>query len=395
MRSDIKNQNRIFILIFILATLIFIPACSQLNSFLERKPNINQEELLASALGDLYTYQDESGAEKVETVLQVNSENAYVLALRSAFKLHQDDESGALEDANSALDINSETALANAIRAMYYATNRGRYKTAYIEAKKAVDIDPQLSYAVTASGQVAVYREEFESAESLLKEAIEIEPNNIDAYHGLCRVYLNLEDYELALTNINQAIAINPNLDFLYQCKGYSDYSSGYFDEAIADFTEAINLGTDDYYAYWYRAWLYSYHGDNEAALQDYLMAIELNPDDAFVYNGAAYSMALLNQDLDKALEYIQISLELQPDSNAPINTKAYILYQMGNYNDALGLFTELIRTGYTYAYYGRGKVYYEIENFEVAKSDFQNFLQTNSDSPQCDEVRQLLESLE
>ena len=387
-----KNRINMWSAGFII--LLFCSSCSLFNSFADWNPDSSRIKKLDSALHDLYAYQDESGMKKVTSVLEEDRNNTYALALQAAFALHDQDGAGAFQEVNEAISVNDDQALAHAIRAVYITTYEGNYNFAEIEAQKAIDADPKLSYAYVAYGQQELYREDYKGAQVHLEYALKLEPDNIDAYHHLCRVYLNTGEYQKALENINKAIKINPNLDFLYICKGYSHYSLGDNDSALSDFTEAINLETRDFYAYWYRAWLNSNNGDNKASLEDYLKAIELNPNDASSYNGAAYSMALLDQDLDKALEYVQTSLQLRPDSENAMDTQAFILYRMGNYSEAAIMFSELIEQDHTYSYYGRGMVNYETGNIENAISDFQHFLESNPDSPQCEEVETYLKSI-
>ena len=88
-------------------------------------------------------------------------------------------------------------------------------------------------------------------------------------------------------------------------------------------------------------------------------------------------------------------ALELMPGAESKRDTKGYILYKMGEYDEALDIFSALIADGHTFSYYSRGLVYEALGETENAISDFQAFLKEypNRD-PESADARERIESL-
>lgn len=66
-----------------------------------------------------------------------------------------------------------------------------------------------------------------------------------------------------------------------------------------------------------------------------YEKSLEKNPDNIMTLNNYAYFMSLRNESLDKALVMIDKVLEKEPSIPVYIDTKAWILYLMGDYAEA------------------------------------------------------------
>ncbi len=107
------------------------------------------------------------------------------------------------------------------------------------------------------------------------------------------------------------------------------------------------------------------------AAIADYEKTIEIDPKYADAYNGAAYLIAKTDGDLEKALKYVNKALELEPGAESKLDTQGFVYYKMGDYQNALKIFSALLDDGYTYAYYGRGLVYEALGETENAISDY------------------------
>ncbi|URA10830.1 tetratricopeptide repeat protein [Thermospira aquatica] len=113
--------------------------------------------------------------------------------------------------------------------------------------------------------------------------------------------------------------------------------------------------------------------------------SIHLGPT-AETYNLLAYIYALRKVSLDKALEYIQKALAIQPANIAYQDTLGWIYFQMGEYEKALEVFASILLTldgmepfeGIDEIYYHIGMVYEALKCFDDAKLMWEKGLSIN-----------------
>ncbi|MGI5868422.1 MAG: hypothetical protein ACOX9C_03115 [Kiritimatiellia bacterium] len=76
--------------------------------------------------------------------------------------------------------------------------------------------------------------------------------------------------------------------------------------------------------------------GDREAAVALLIEGLAVHPDSATLKNSLAYTLALLERDLDKALELIDDALQVEPENSAYLDTLGWVLCKRGDYMGAL-----------------------------------------------------------
>ncbi|MDQ7051638.1 MAG: tetratricopeptide repeat protein [candidate division KSB1 bacterium] len=67
-----------------------------------------------------------------------------------------------------------------------------------------------------------------------------------------------------------------------------------------------------------------------------YERALRLAPDDPILQNNFSYGLAVRGIRLQEALDLVNRALQKQPDNPAFLDTKGWVLYQMGRYREAL-----------------------------------------------------------
>lgn len=89
----------------------------------------------------------------------------------------------------------------------------------------------------------------------------------------------------------------------------------------------------------------YSLRGDifhdmdnDKKAFKDYERALILTPNNALVLNNFAYYLALLDRDLDRALQMADRACTLQPDFPTYMDTKAWVLFKLGQFEAAAAI---------------------------------------------------------
>ena len=334
------------------------------------------ESTLDDILHDFYTYQTVEGLQKTNQILEQEPDNPMALALLAVFALQENNLKNANDYARQALKKNTNLSLAHSIRAWVLYKSENRLLAAERECKIALSLEPDSSIAYTICSQIYVASEDNEDGLRYLKKAVELEPNNIFAIYYLCYMLVYQNSAEEAIAPIEHAVELNPDLEFLIYERGYVYFFSGKYDLALKDFNDLIEKGWKDQYLYDYRGYIYSQTGNLEAALKDYRRALLLDPDNARLNNNVAYYMTFLDQDLNEALTYAEKAVSLEPESDYAIDTKAYLFYKLGRYDEALELFNGLIDRDATYAHFGRAFVYFDLGQYDLAKEDITLYMQ-------------------
>ena len=74
------------------------------------------------------------------------------------------------------------------------------------------------------------------------------------------------------------------------------------------------------------------------------MKAMERNPERAEPYNNLAWFYATQERNLERALSLVNRAIEIEPESSAPYDTKAVILFKLGKVQDAIALEEVLTR---------------------------------------------------
>ena len=74
--------------------------------------------------------------------------------------------------------------------------------------------------------------------------------------------------------------------------------------------------------------------------------AVRLEPNDGGALNGRAYLCALLGKELKKGLADIDRALQQQPGNAAFLDTRGYLLFKQGDYEEALRDLDKAIKGG-------------------------------------------------
>jgi tetratricopeptide (TPR) repeat protein len=143
------------------------------------------------------------------------------------------------------------------------------------------------------------------------KKLLEKDPNNIDYQIKLADSYVSKGsiDHEestyapMAIEIINSVISKEPNNSEAYRVLGYANEILQKFDEAIKNYNKSIELDNKNALAYNARGHAYDLMGDFEKAEADYLKAYDLDPNEPIILINIA-RINLIKGELDKAKEF-------------------------------------------------------------------------------------------
>lgn len=145
-------------------------------------------------------------------------------------------------------------------------------------------------------------------------------------------------NYEAAREHFDAALWADAQNAAARVFRGKTLYALQELDAAHADLTKCIESQSREakFMALDTRALIYYRQQRAKEALRDADEAVNLSPNDAGARNGRAYLCALLGQELKKGLADIDFALQRHPANSAFLDTRGYLLFKQGDYDEAL-----------------------------------------------------------
>ncbi|MFZ0452251.1 MAG: tetratricopeptide repeat protein [Ignavibacteriaceae bacterium] len=198
---------------------------------------------------------------------------------------------------------------------------------------------PNSIHLLTSLGIIYFNLNNFEKSAECYKRIIELDDQNAQAQYSLGVCYQNLDNNDLALKQYKKAIELNPeyidafnNLGLLYSSlKNYKE-AEKCFNSALKFnsiyFNSIINLGT-----------IRLHKDDFDGALDYFNKALKISIDEK---NNAGKSVAYSNigfvhlrrKNLEEAIKFFNIGIDLDPDSVLAHYNKAEALLMLGRLED-------------------------------------------------------------
>jgi tetratricopeptide (TPR) repeat protein len=209
-----------------------------------------------------------------------------------------------------------------------------------LKTREKERINPTFFFNFAIARQMAGQLDE---AAALLNRAFSRNPAYLDAY--LQYAFRQKDDAvrQSAITILERVGQSQPDQPTVYVYLGLLNSYLKSYKAAIAAFEKAASLVEDspqkeevlDAHFYFWFAAACEREGGFERAEELFSRCIELDPEYAEAYNYLAYMWAEKGIKLERALDYIQKALKLNPSSGAFIDTLGWIHYMRGEYKDA------------------------------------------------------------
>jgi tetratricopeptide (TPR) repeat protein len=140
-----------------------------------------------------------------------------------------------------------------------------------------------------------------------------------------------------ASTLADAVLKADPNNVQAHETMGFLAQRDGKMDDAKKWYSEAVDLDSQSFLAHYYFGALSLMQGDTSQATEASLRkAIKLNPQFAPAYDALAVLLARRRDNLDEAHMLTITAVELEPQTTQYRMDAAYVLMQMGRYDDAL-----------------------------------------------------------
>ena len=190
-----------------------------------------------------------------------------------------------------------------------------------------------------------------EQALEVYKNHIDDEPPQLDYFTVIASIESYLEHPDSADYYLGLALERFPDNAEVHIRRGGLQLLDKRYDEALESFRTALKFAQDDEQTS--LIWGYigdTYHSRSEGRRADmkrcyaaYDKALKADARNSSVLNNYAYFMSLEGRNLDRALEMATLATELSENNSTYIDTRAWVLYRMGRYEEAKNLMRQAL----------------------------------------------------
>lgn len=205
--------------------------------------------------------------------------------------------------------------------------------------KILIDVHPKDSRSYAIYGDFLYRDKKLEEARKSYRTAIELDSSRYPLWNQVLIINSELNDYESLLKESKSAIDLFPTQPVAYLLNGLANIQLGKNEEAIEVLNQGINYVVKNDLL---MSQFYSNIGDTYNKLKNYAAsdeayekALQFDPKNMYVLNNYSYYLSLRKENLEKAEEMSKRSNELDPKNGSFQDTYAWVLYQIGKYDEA------------------------------------------------------------
>jgi tetratricopeptide (TPR) repeat protein len=156
--------------------------------------------------------------------------------------------------------------------------NLDELQNAFIEAQKAIRLNPRYAKGYILAGRVCAAREQWDPAQGFFETARKLEPRDLDAWYFSGRAYYDANRFERSVEAFEQALRLNPEQGRVYENLGLAQDALGKFAAAEESFRKAKELAQGAWRPYLaYGAFLFR-QGRPAESLPVLLQALAIGP---------------------------------------------------------------------------------------------------------------------
>jgi len=202
--------------------------------------------------------------------------------------------------------------------------------------KYPTNIEPYL-FQADISGTAMDYL----GARSHVRRALTIDKTDYKVWGKLISLNVRLGDDKQQVVDTEEALEMFPNITEIYIAKGYSHLNLEQFNDAIDITEQGLDVAidkTDKTELMLCQASAYDQLNNYKKSEDLFEKILKISPYNSTVLNNYSFSLAERKENLDKADSLINLALKLEPSNPFFLDTKAWILYGMKDYDAALKL---------------------------------------------------------
>ncbi len=203
-----------------------------------------------------------------------------------------------------------------------------------------IAVHPKESKAFAMYGDYHLRENRIVEARDMYRKAVELDKTRNAVWSQLLILESQLANWKELEEESQEAVTLFPALPEFYLYLGIAQGENEKYDSAIDNLNMGRMFVLDNpaLEAQFYASLGDIYHsaGEHKKSDNSYEEALRINPNNVFVLNNYAYYLSMRNENLPKALEMAKHANELQPGQASFQDTYGWVLYQTGNYTEAL-----------------------------------------------------------
>ncbi|MCK5684989.1 tetratricopeptide repeat protein, partial [bacterium] len=224
-------------------------------------------------------------------------------------------------------------------------------------------------------GKIFREKKEYDAAIKFLNKALGISSENFDIIHELAGLYQSINKVAKAKDLYKQCITIEPDNVTPYRDLGFLIKNENE-DEALTMFLKVLETYENDTEVLSIVANIYRNKKDHDTALAFYSKCLEINPKQKNTLMNIAEINFEKGED-ESAREYLNDIVQRYPNEIKAYNILGDILYNRGDYNDALSLYKKslLIDDSDEVILIKIARIYSKLEMYEDAEGHLNRLL--------------------
>lgn len=225
----------------------------------------------------------------------------------------------------------------------------------------------------------------YDKAAEMLERAVANDPDNTSAHVSLALSYQQLEKNDLALAQYDEVFKQAPNLYSIRLDYGNLLADLGRNDDAVASYKLYIEHYPKDARGYQNLGIVYKRQKNFDSAIENFekTLILQAGKKNLPVMQDLAECYHL-KKDYPNALKYYNAVLASKPNDYDLKLNKALVLHAMKNYNEAIALYTDLLKTkesesvqnNLTSALIAQGYVFFDEQNYSLATGCFERAIE-------------------
>ncbi len=273
---------------------------------------------------------------------------------------------------------------------------RGRIDPAFRDLSYAIDINPNDPDLFILLGDIYFITGKKENCLSSYRKAGALDPKSLTPVLKLAETHLILKEYETANQFIDIALNMDVNNAKAYYLRGIQSMETRDTVNALLNLQIAGNIDTNYYEAFMQIGSLYNALNDT-LAIAYYNLALKVIPND----EQAMFLLAFSYQEkgeFDKALNYYQKLTALYPTNALAYYNTGYInMVEIMDFEAAKDAFRQaiLLDPAYVEAVYNLGRIYEETDEYNLARKQYMQALELETNYPLAIEGLNRLDDLQ
>ena len=217
-------------------------------------------------------------------------------------------------------------------------------------SKTLVDTHPGDHKSLALYGDVYFQYGEKEEAKNQYLKSLQLDGSNFNIWQNVIQIEAELNMMDSVKKHSEQALEYFPNQGSLYYYLGTANLILKYYEDAIDAFEQGKKLSSTNLpllgYINGQLGDAYNSVENYEKSDQAYEEALNIDPNNDHVLNNYSYFLSLRQEKLELARKMSTKLVKRNPDNPTFLDTHAWVLYQLGDYEESLKYMEKALEPG-------------------------------------------------